>query len=412
MAENLYYANRPRVVPAPTPESAQNFYRPEEFEAYRPKMMGEVASLYYGDNNQFDEEGYNKELLRKMRLAGDMKGIEQLTTMQKSNSLLDRQNEQVRLAQEQERRKQGEETMKFYGPMLDRVLTKYDTDKKTIGDQQALDSANQAMQALTVLGKQFGYLPEDYPVEPFSEVKARAIVDHFRSGAMKTVSEKEPYVRGSMHEFYEGGKKYQGTYAGLDANGAPVWNNKQLIPASSQEQKTSFDQENKLRDEFIAQNKDFRAVRDAYSRINASAKEPSAAGDLALIFNYMKLLDPGSVVREGEFATAQNAAGIPERVRANYNRVVNGERLTEETRKDFLKQAKNLYGSQENQYKKSRKEYERITRKYGLNPETVLVDQSANMPESEVAPPAAPAPAATSQVQSIGRFKVRVKGAK
>jgi len=34
----------------------------------------------------------------------------------------------------------------------------------------------------------------------------------------------------------------------------------------------------------------------------------------------MKILDPGSVVREGEFATAQNSAGIPERIRAKYNR--------------------------------------------------------------------------------------------
>jgi len=44
------------------------------------------------------------------------------------------------------------------------------------------------------------------------------------------------------------------------------------------------------------------------------------AGDLAAkIFKFMKRLDPDSVVGEGEFANEQNAMGIPERIRARYN---------------------------------------------------------------------------------------------
>ena len=38
---------------------------------------------------------------------------------------------------------------------------------------------------------------------------------------------------------------------------------------------------------------------------------PDAAGDMALIFSYMKMLDPNSTVREGEYATAQDAGSIP-----------------------------------------------------------------------------------------------------
>ncbi len=91
------------------------------------------------------------------------------------------------------------------------------------------------------------------------------------------------------------------------------------------------------RKEFSNLSKKFTTVADSYRRINAA--EATAAGDLALIFNYMKMLDPGSVVREGEFATAQNAAGIPERLRAQYNRITTGERLTKATRKDFRRQA-------------------------------------------------------------------------
>jgi len=91
---------------------------------------------------------------------------------------------------------------------------------------------------------------------------------------------------------------------------------------------------------------DFRDIEDAYARISASVTDPSAAGDLALIFNFMKMLDPGSTVREGEFATAQNAAGVPDRARAAYNNIINGQRMTPEQRQDFSGRAQQLYQSQ------------------------------------------------------------------
>ena len=57
----------------------------------------------------------------------------------------------------------------------------------------------------------------------------------------------------------------------------------------------NFGDEDKLRDDFRSESKEFVKVRDAYGRILST--DASAAGDLALIFNYMKILDPGSVVR-------------------------------------------------------------------------------------------------------------------
>lgn len=107
-----------------------------------------------------------------------------------------------------------------------------------------------------------------------------------------------------------------------------------------------------FRDEFskLPAVKTFSVQSEAYSRIAAAAQDPSAAGDLALIFSYMKMLDPGSVVREGEFANAQNAAGIPERVQAMYNNAINGERLTETTRADFLDRADKIYSAAERDY--------------------------------------------------------------
>jgi len=106
---------------------------------------------------------------------------------------------------------------------------------------------------------------------------------------------------------------------------------------------TQFDRAKKLRGEITKASTEFKKIESAFGRIEASSAAPSAAGDLALIFNFMKMLDPGSVVREGEFATAQNAAGVPDRVVNTYNRLLSGERLAPKQRDDFVGQAKRIF---------------------------------------------------------------------
>ena len=126
----------------------------------------------------------------------------------------------------------------------------------------------------------------------------------------------------------------------------------------------------------LAPVKDFADVSFAYSRVVRSADNPSPAGDLALIFNFMKGLVPGSVVREGEFATAQNAGGIDERIRSLYNQVVDGTRLTEAQRADFVDRAGRLYGGAQEQYQSIANQYTEFARQAGLNPQLVIPDFS------------------------------------
>lgn len=133
-----------------------------------------------------------------------------------------------------------------------------------------------------------------------------------------------------------------------------------------------------LRAEINKENADFTDIANSWDRIAASAAEPSAAGDLALIFNFMKMLDPGSTVREGEFANAQNAASIPTRIRALYNRVSTGERLTQEQRADFFGQAENIFKSSKERANQITDEYVRIGRDLGLDREEIVVDRGAD----------------------------------
>lgn len=129
-----------------------------------------------------------------------------------------------------------------------------------------------------------------------------------------------------------------------------------------------------LRKEFTQQSKEFLTVRDAFKRIQASTMDPSAAGDLAIVFSFMKVLDPTSAVRETEFANAENAAGIPARVRNIWNRVLNGERLPPEQRADFLKRVNLLFKKQLESHRLLERQFTGIARRNRFDPTNIIVD--------------------------------------
>lgn len=93
--------------------------------------------------------------------------------------------------------------------------------------------------------------------------------------------------------------------------------------------------------------------------------------DVALIFNFMKMLDPGSVVRESEFATAANAATVPDRIRDVYNLTLKGYRLTPEQRKNFITQAHDMFDTQARTYNTVAGQYHGLADQYGLDPERI-----------------------------------------
>jgi hypothetical protein len=142
--------------------------------------------------------------------------------------------------------------------------------------------------------------------------------------------------------------------------------------------------ETKFRKEYNDQTKPYQEVKSAYGRVLSS--EDTAVGDLSLIFGYMKMLDPGSVVREGEFATAQNAAGVPERIMNIYNKVATGQRLSPSQRDSFKGQAKGLYSSALEGEKTVRTGLERISKGYGLNTNNIFYSATEQAPAG--APPA------------------------
>tara|TARA_R110000787_G_C13358532_1_gene439836 strand:+ start:1 stop:801 length:801 start_codon:yes stop_codon:yes gene_type:complete len=67
------------------------------------------------------------------------------------------------------------------------------------------------------------------------------------------------------------------------------------------------------------------------------------AQDMALIFSVMKMLDPGSTVREGEFALAANSSGQAKAAMNMVKKMWSGDQLPAEARQQLMSLARGQY---------------------------------------------------------------------
>ena len=134
-----------------------------------------------------------------------------------------------------------------------------------------------------------------------------------------------------------------------------------------------FDNTLKLRSDFRSEPtyKAYQEVDSAYRQVREGAKMQSPAGDLAAATKVMKILDPGSVVRESELGMAIAATGLADRVGNYATMVIKGTKLTPSQRKDFTDLSEKLYNAAANQYNSKRAEYETIANRNQLNAEDV-----------------------------------------
>lgn len=137
--------------------------------------------------------------------------------------------------------------------------------------------------------------------------------------------------------------------------------------------------------------KAFQEVKSAYGQITKAIDLRSPAGDLAAATKIMKLLDPGSVVRESELGMAMQATGLMDRITGYADNVIKGTKLTEQQRVDFRRLADALYGDAASSYNNKRSEYQELGQGYGLNTRTLGAPISFSAPSPATAtPPAAP----------------------
>ena len=136
----------------------------------------------------------------------------------------------------------------------------------------------------------------------------------------------------------------------------------------------AYTREKEVRDTYTKEMEPFVSLGQAFKKVEAAALNPSAAGDISLVYGYMKILDPRSTVMQGEQATATNAGSVPERVRAQYNKALTGQGLIDEIRQDFYAQSRNLIESQRQLQQDIAERYRGIATQNRLDPNQVVFD--------------------------------------
>jgi hypothetical protein len=168
--------------------------------------------------------------------------------------------------------------------------------------------------------------------------------------------------------------------SGAAARGVPFdeWNRANKRSAASSVSvntgQKGLDNTLKLRGDFRSEPiyKAHQDVQSAYSQITASLKQNSPAGDLAGATKIMKILDPGSVVRESELGMAMAASGALDRMVNYADMTIRGTKLTPDQRKDFQTLADKLFKESERLYNAKRAEYKGIANRNSLPVEDVL----------------------------------------
>lgn len=111
-----------------------------------------------------------------------------------------------------------------------------------------------------------------------------------------------------------------------------------------------------------------------YRAMTEAAGRDSKAADLNLVYGLGKIMDPTSVVREGEMVMVNKTAGLPEWLVGAINGLNGGARLTPETRKAIMAEAHGRMQSYSESYNQDAQFYRGIVGRQGMKAEDVLPD--------------------------------------
>jgi hypothetical protein len=166
----------------------------------------------------------------------------------------------------------------------------------------------------------------------------------------------------------------------------------------------NFEDSQKLRKEFTAQAnvKKFTDSIGPYQSMLKSAPIDTAVADVDMLYGLATILDPESVVREGEYATLTKTQSLPEQLRGEVLRALNGQgRLSQETRAKIMDIAGNRVGSYRERATADVERFSGLAQRFGMDRNLVIQD----LPELQRYQP----PAAQTQPQPGAQQPQRIR---
>ena len=247
----------------------------------------------------------------------------------------------------------GQAGMKAYNQDLTRRLQLQDMATKRATAQTAAARATAAFQQKQDQLKALRQIAPKYGLSPNAPV---ALIQE----AMKNANKKPETIKDAMgfQRFLTGPNQGQRVFPNLVMKPSPLDQN-QIIT-----------QERAIQDAARREITPYKDTMDAFARVEAIYGNPeheekleaftymdngvektvqakdlksNGAADLALVFNFMKAMDPRSVVRESEFEMAASTGGVFNQVKGLINKIVNGGFLTETEKMNLFYQSRNQF---------------------------------------------------------------------
>jgi len=177
------------------------------------------------------------------------------------------------------------------------------------------------------------------------------------------------------------GQEGIGAVGGYRQQIAPKTQNIVNVPDMTGGQK-GFENEMKLGGAFKNEPiyKDFNDMKTAYGQVNTALSQGTPIGDVAGATKMMKLLDPGSVVRETELGIAMAASGRMDRLQNYFNNWASGQKLTPTQRDEFKQLSAELYAAAGQAYNQKRGEYKNFGGRYGFKNLDTALGEEATIP--------------------------------
>jgi hypothetical protein len=134
--------------------------------------------------------------------------------------------------------------------------------------------------------------------------------------------------------------------------------------------------EMKLADDYRAQSKLFGETKNAYEQVKSVLPTATSSpySTLAAATKFMKIIDPGSVVRESELGMALAATGALDRASNYLNTLQKGKVLTTQQAADLASTVEKIYGAAKKVQQQVDANYKNVAKTYGLRPEVIIQD--------------------------------------
>lgn len=144
----------------------------------------------------------------------------------------------------------------------------------------------------------------------------------------------------------------------------------------------------KLADDFRADKnvQRYQTIQPIIASAREAATRPGGAADLNLIYAFAKIVDPESVVREGETVMVQRTGSLPDWVVGQIERMNSGQGMTEQVRKKLLVELESRVGGLQRAHDSATEFYRRRAVSAGIDPSLIIYAPQMYEPPT-VAPP-------------------------